>query len=356
MENNINEIISTSLDFNDTDLILNEAVLLFGAGSAGEMLINKLRDESHIHILNIFDNDDKKINSYCGNMPIQPAKTITKYDKSTPIIICSMYFAEIASQLSNLGFKKIYDYHFFLFPQTKVYFDKNLIENNQNQINKLFEILEDDLSKETFLALLEYRLKREYHKLKNVTSRTQYFVEDIINLEQNEIFIDAGGYNGQISLEFIKRCPNYSSIYIFEPSKENLNLAHYNLRNFKNIHFISKGLSDKNEILKFDTDLGPASSISENGTVEIEVVSLDTLVNKKVTFIKMDIEGAEIAALMGSENLIKLFKPKLAISVYHAPTDLWEIPLLIKRLNPDYKIYLRNHSGTIAETVCYAIQ
>jgi len=69
----------------------------------------------------------------------------------------------------------------------------------------------------------------------------------------------------------------------------------------------------------------------------------------------MDIEGAEFKALKGSENIILKQKPKLAICIYHTPTDLWELPLYIKKLLPDYKIYIRQNTNEIVDTVCYAI-
>ena len=79
------------------------------------------------------------------------------------------------------------------------------------------------------------------------------------------------------------------------------------------------------------------------------------LYGEKVTMIKMDIEGYELKALMGAKQIIKEQKPKLAICAYHTFSHLWEIPLLIKSLNPDYKIYLRHHTNLDCETVCYAI-
>ena len=80
-----------------------------------------------------------------------------------------------------------------------------------------------------------------------------------------------------------------------------------------------------------------------------------SVINEKITFIKMDIEGAELNALYGSKEIIKKYVPKLAVCVYHKTEHLWEIPFFIKSLNPNYKIYLRHHSLDEHETVCYAI-
>lgn len=69
----------------------------------------------------------------------------------------------------------------------------------------------------------------------------------------------------------------------------------------------------------------------------------------------MDVEGAELIALKGAEQTIKKYKPKLAISIYHKPNDLWEIPLLIKSWVPEYKIYIRHYNVVSSETIMYAI-
>ena len=59
------------------------------------------------------------------------------------------------------------------------------------------------------------------------------------------------------------------------------------------------------------------SSVDENGEDEIKVVAVDEIVDGKVTFIKMDIEGSELKALHGAEKTIKKYRPKLAICIYH---------------------------------------
>ncbi len=93
-----------------------------------------------------------------------------------------------------------------------------------------------------------------------------------------------------------------------------------------------------------------------SGTQKAQVVRLDDeLADERISLVKMDIEGYEAAAIKGCEKLIKQYKPALAICVYHQMSDIWEIPLLIKSIVPEYKLYLRHHSKTQVETVLYAI-
>ena len=85
------------------------------------------------------------------------------------------------------------------------------------------------------------------------------------------------------------------------------------------------------------------------------ITTLDqSLKDKKVTFIKMDVETYELKALQGAKEIITRQTPKLAISAYHYLSDLWEVPLAIKEMVPEYKIYLRHHSPVVWDTDCYA--
>lgn len=79
------------------------------------------------------------------------------------------------------------------------------------------------------------------------------------------------------------------------------------------------------------------------------------MIEELVTLIKMDIEGAEQEALLGAKRIISEYQPKLAICIYHRIEDLWEIPLLIKELNPEYHLYIRNYEDRLDEIVCYAV-
>ena len=81
----------------------------------------------------------------------------------------------------------------------------------------------------------------------------------------------------------------------------------------------------------------------------------DHLQGEAVSFIKMDIEGAERGALRGAEQLIRRYRPDLAICVYHSISDLFEIPLYIHSIVPEYRLYLRHHTPVFCETVCYAV-
>lgn len=132
------------------------------------------------------------------------------------------------------------------------------------------------------------------------------------------------------------------------------------LGNNDKIEIIEKALWSKTTTLSMDARGDFATSVTlpnENDHLpKVEAAALDDLLgDREVTFIKMDIEGAEAEALRGAQKIITEQKPKLAISVYHNPEDILTIPQLILEYNPDYKFYLRHYSFSNYDTVLYAI-
>lgn len=228
------------------------------------------------------------------------------------------------------------------------------IDVNYECYEYLYNRLGDTDSKKVLIDLLNFRKTQNLSYLNSckVDLKGQYF-EDFLNLVPGEVFIDAGGFDGNTSIEFIKHCPEYKSIYIFEPSETNLQKAESNLNNFTDIHFFSKGLSDKRDQMSFDPLSGSASSILEKGSATVMVDALDELVKESVTFVKMDIEGSEARAIAGMSRHILHDHPRLAISVYHKPDDLWKIPRQVMTLRNDYDIYLRHYTEGTDETVMF---
>lgn len=192
-------------------------------------------------------------------------------------------------------------------------------------------------------------------------SDKQYF-DDFIKYEEGETFVDAGVLNLDTSLRFAKECEKRNifdyKIYAFEPDEKSYDMCIKVKEQHPEIDIVlyNKGLWSSDTTVCFETTgTGSGSIIDKEDADRIEVVSLDSCVKEKVTFIKMDIEGAELDALKGCQNTIKHYRPKLAICVYHKREDIIEIPKYIKSLVPDYPLYLRHYTNTFMETVLYAI-
>ena len=186
-------------------------------------------------------------------------------------------------------------------------------------------------------------------------SGEEYF--DYFEPRENEIFVDAGCFNGQTALEFSKWAnKGYKYIYSFEANPHLISDCEttFEMHKLKG-EVIGRGLWDTESTLHFDVRPVGGSTILDAGKEQIKTTSLDKVLNgKQVTFIKMDIEGAEYKALIGARETINKYRPRLAICVYHKPEDILEIPALILKIQPNYKFALRQYDSSGLGAILYA--
>jgi FkbM family methyltransferase len=166
---------------------------------------------------------------------------------------------------------------------------------------------------------------------------------DILGADRFEVAADLGAYNGDTARELIEFAPHIRKIIALEPDRRSYKKLLAYAENLNDITTVQKAVSNKDSVAFFNAAAGRQSSFSDKGD-EIETVTVDTLVSdKKLTYLKMDVEGAEIEALCGAEKTLKNQKPKLNIALYHRSEDIFLIPLQIAQMNPDYRFYLRRH-------------
>ena len=189
----------------------------------------------------------------------------------------------------------------------------------------------------------------------------QYFCEDFLKYEEKEVFIDAGAYSLETTAFFKNICPSLVKSYAFEPDQNAylrcVERAKKEKMNWVELFPFGTWSSTKN--LSFQNgnigDSRVAVGSAGTGNTVIEVRAIDDMISEKVTFIKMDVETAELESLKGAKKTIQKYHPKLAICVYHKPQDIIEIPLYIKEIVPEYKLYMRHYSTHATETVLYAV-
>jgi FkbM family methyltransferase len=173
----------------------------------------------------------------------------------------------------------------------------------------------------------------------------------------DEVFLDCGACDGDSVEAFIRWSGAYKSVLAFEPDRANAEKLKQNLRRVHGLETYPLGISDHHGEERFNAVGAVTSSFSESGDVVIEVTTLDSFFKdrERPTFIKMDIEGAELTALWGARRLIKQQMPVLAVCAYHEPDHLWEIPFLIHAIQPDYELRLRRYAEGTRELVWYAV-
>ena len=229
--------------------------------------------------------------------------------------------------------------------------DATVVVGTSDYTQEVVAYLQKYFSNDCIIPLVS-RITLE-HQLK------QYFEESIMEYQDGEVFVDCGCYDFESSEKLMKLC-DVKKIYAFEPDERNLEKVKSNIERLQcgdKVEVFHCGLWDQPASLYFNASGDMMSKIRcdvQEGT-KIEVVSLDSVIQEKVTFIKMDIEGEELPALWGAENIIRRDKPCLAICVYHKREDLITIPQYIKGLVPEYQIFLRAHWPSATEVVLYCI-
>ena len=154
-----------------------------------------------------------------------------------------------------------------------------------------------------------------------------------------------------------------NGIIAFEPDKKTLSVLEDTVaeKGIQKVEIHNKGAWHKHEVMHFHDGREGGSRMLESSAAafpanSIEVDTIDNVLHgRRVTYISMDIEGAERNAILGAAQTLKKWKPKMAVCVYHKREDLFDLLLLIKSFCPEYKFYMRHYAENQTETVLYAL-
>ena len=269
---------------------------------------------------------------------------------------------EVKRQLDKMGFKNISYLSLCKYSDLELVHPPFIMDfkddyaNNQDRYSGVYNLLEDEKSKEIFTKVINFKISFDYEFMDGFTNNHegQYFDKTIVPEIKNVSFLDGGGYVGDTASEVIKNYPDFKKIWLIEPIPENIRIASRELGSYEGIEFLTCGVSDKKETLYFNEEKS-FSTIYGNGTQSVEVDTIDNIVKTRVDFIKLDIEGAEQNAIEGAVETIKKYKPILAICIYHKAEDWYKIPEKVLSIDSNYKVYLRHYMEGIFESVMYFI-
>ena len=226
--------------------------------------------------------------------------------------------------------------------------------NNENKYQWMYNLLEDNKSKEVFTKILNFKQTFDLEFMQGFTNNfeEQYFEDELIPNIDNIVFVDGGGYVGDTLPSIMNYFPNFKKIYLIEPNTLHLNIAKRDFEHIKNIEFINCGLG-KEKIKTIDNN-EKQNNCNHNYHAN-NINTVDNLINEKIDFLKLDIEGAEVDTIIGAKNTILKYHPILAICIYHKASHWYEVPQEILQIREDYTIYIRHYMEGIYETVMYFI-
>ena len=320
-------------------------VVIYGMGDGADKVLAEF-EKLGIKISSVIASDDFVRGQSFHGFTVETLSQAHSRLGDILIVVC------FASQLPDVmaHIKKVAQDFEVIVPSVPVFgksiFNREFVNANIENIEKTYHLLADDRSRLVFENTISFQLTGKLSYLFEMESDKSEVFENIIKLGCDEDFVDLGAYRGDTIEEFLHYCGGkYSSITALEPDKRTFKKLQKFTENMKNTSIFNKGAYSCEKTLMFSDKSGRASSISDTGKcVPVEVTSVDSLLDgKRASYIKMDIEGAEAEAIKGAENTIRKYKPKLNIAIYHRSEDIFALPKLIHRINPDYKFYMRHH-------------
>jgi len=335
-----------------------DGIAIWGTGLAGACAHDYCRKHK-IRVTCAVDSFCHEKGSYFHNVPLYGADEFFKKFPNLFVLIACSYTYGIDQVLQSYGYQfNIFDLILWNLMDLKTPYPE-LINQEKEKIEAVYGLLEDDISKKHFETVIKYRLTMEQTYVKTIHSLPMYFENDVVREFHGNAFVDCGAFTGDTLLDFHQGKHSSCKIYYaLEPSQEKFKQLQETIRS-QSISYavpLKIGVWDKRDTLRFCVENDGADYISEEGTAQIDVDSLDDLFHdKEVDFIKMDIEGAERQAILGAKGIIQDRMPIMAFSIYHKAEDLWTLPLLLMEITPNYQLYVRHHSALASETVLYAI-
>ena len=228
-------------------------------------------------------------------------------------------------------------------------------------IEATFALLADDESRRQFLATLRFRLGGAGATAPRPVTAPQYFPEEVRAALAARgagcTFVDGGAYDGD-TIRQAAATITLARAYAFEPDLANFTRLAGNVVGLGlPVTAYPCGLSAANEWLAFAADQGEGSTVTADGSTRIQCVRLDDcLIGEPVDYIKLDVEGHELAALAGMAGIIARDRPVLAIAAYHRWDDLWQLPAFICKTVPGYRILYRHHEHNTLDSDFYALR
>ncbi len=319
----------------------NKPIVLYGTGDGADKILNVMEDKG-IKASGVFASDGFVRKRVFRDMPVLSYKEAL--EAFGDMIILIAFGSSLANVIEN--FVKLSLLHETYVPDVPVaggeLFDIDFYSKNLDKINEARSLLCDEKSVKLYDNMIMAKL----------TGKVEYLLDGCetddeilfhLGAESFRVTLDLGAYNGDTALKLVDSCPKLETVIALEPDERNFKKLCINTVPTKKVEPHFGAAWDKDEILTFTK--GGGRGIRRRGgekTVEVAGIRPETLLDgRKVDYIKFDVEGAERQAIDGCKNAITAYRPALRIALYHKSADIFEIPLMIHSICPDYKMYIK---------------
>lgn len=321
-------------------------IFLYGMGD-GALKINSVLQKIGVEISGVFASDEfVRGHSFLGHR-VQKFSEVK--ENNDDFIVLLSFATELPYLMERLyGMSRECEFYAPDVPviESGEVFDLDYIRRHKAELNEVYNMLSDEQSRKVFLDVLNFKVSGKIEYLKGCESDISEVYESLIKPTASDVYVDLGAYNGDTVSEFLSHSGKARKIFAFEPDAKNFKKLTMRVENEKieNISCLNIGAWDKEETLYFALKGGRNSKLAKDGKLEVPVNSVDNITaGETVSVIKFDVEGAEAQAVDGCRNTILNAMPKLMVSAYHRNEDIFFLPLQIKKINPDYRVFLRHH-------------
>ncbi len=316
-------------------------VVLYGMGNGADKII-AAAEKFNIKISGVFSSDGFVRKKTFHGFEVTDYAAAKERFGDMIVLLC--FGTALSDVIENI--KKIASEQELYAPDVPVYgdvlFDMNYAVQNRAELEKVYNLLADETSKKVFENAVYYKLTGKIEYLFECATMPDEVYQNILSLTNSETYFDLGAYRGDTVEEFLSHVTDYKKIVAVEPDRKTYNKLVDATEGLKNISNVNACVSDICGEVPFSMSGSRGSSLKSADTIA-RSVTVDYLSKTDVpTYIKMDIEGQELAAIKGAVGTISRHKPKMLVSAYHRSEDLLTLPEAVLKINPDYKIYLRH--------------
>ncbi len=318
-------------------------IFIYGMGD-GALKIMSVFKSKGILLSGIFASDDfVRGHSFEGYRVHKLSEIEEMVSDFVVVLAFAAGYQEIVDKIYNIASK-----HTLYVPDVPVtgtgLFTYEYCLENQDKIQQVYDSLADDYSRKVYANIINFKISGKIEYLSAVTTAKAEIYKKIIKPGLNEVYVDLGAYNGDTIREVMEFTRGkYSAVYALEPDRKNFKKLAKFIDGMKHVYAYNAAAWCIDTQLPFSSKAGRQSSISATAETLVEARSVDSvLAGKPATIIKMDVEGFEREAIWGASQTISHYAPRLMVSLYHRNEDIFELPLLIKKLNPAYKLYIRH--------------
>ena len=343
-------------------------IVIFGSGDLGRRILASAR-AAGLDVRAVADNNERRWGADLDGVPVSaPAEAIARFGASAVFVVAIFNPSIVLEQVRNSGARRIATYPEFFWSFAP--FVRGLtglarpsaLLAHRREIHAALGCLDDLESRREYAAQIAWRCTLDPSLLEPPSRFAEmHFDRSVYALSSDETLVDCGAFDGD-SLRAFLECTNgaFRHAYALEPDPANRSKLERFVAELPSparaaVTVLPYAAADRNGTVRFDAGQGVASTASENGAVDVPCRRLDDAIEVRPTLIKMDIEGAEPLALRGAQRLIREQRPVLAVCAYHHCEHLWELPLLLRELAPDFRIFLRRYAEQCWETVYYAV-